>query len=197
MKHWPVNIWVEAPVDGLANLYYKHKFTMDDVKAIRVSPPANILVADYAASARGMIDAMFNIAYCCTAFLMKPDDPGLPWFTEEMRNSEELIAFTKKFSYPGEFVITYDHFVNFMGTGEFPEVVVEVELNDGTVYKDVLRYPKGHPRNNFTLQECIDNFKKFTKPFLNKEKADAFVDAIVNLEKVENMRPVAELLAFN
>jgi 2-methylcitrate dehydratase PrpD len=197
IKHWPVNIWVEAPVDGLAELYNKHKFKMEDVKAIRVSPPANILVADYAKSARGMIDAMFNIAYCCTAYLMKPNDPGLSWFTDEMRNCEELIAFTKKFSYPGEFVITYDHFVNFMGSGEFPEVTVEVELNNGTLYKEVLRYPKGHPRNNFTLIECIDNFKKFTKPYLSQEKADKFIDAIVNLEKVENMRPVAELLAFN
>jgi 2-methylcitrate dehydratase PrpD len=196
MKHWPINIWVEAPVDGMATLYERHKFSLSDVKAVRVSPPANILVADYAASARGMLDAMFNIAYCCTAYLMKPDSPGYDWFTPEMRNSEELIAFTKKFSYPGDFVITYDHFVGFMGTGEFPEVTVEVELNDGTVCKESLRYPKGHPRNNFTLEECAADFRTCCTPFLGKEKTEKFLAAVLDLENISNMKPIAELLAI-
>ncbi|MDR1520866.1 MAG: MmgE/PrpD family protein [Planctomycetota bacterium] len=196
MKHWPINIWVEAPVDGMAALYNKHRFAMKNVKAVRISPPANILVANYAKSARGMLDAMFNIAYCCTVYLMKPDNPGYDWFTPEMRNSGELIEFTKKFTYPGEPAITYDHFVKFMGTGEFPEVTVEVELDDGAVYKETLRYPKGHPRNNFTLDECGDHFRRCCEPFLDAKKIEKFVDAIRNLEKVDNMRPIAELLSF-
>lgn len=197
MKHWPVNIWIEAPVDAMANLRTAHNFKMKDVKAVRVSPPANILIADYAASERGIVDAMFNIAYCCTAYLMKPDEPGYAWFTPEMRNSEELIEFSKKFTYPGEYVITYDHFVNFMGTGEFPEVTVEVEMNDGKIYKEKLRYPKGHPRNNFSLEECCDDFRMCCKPFMSDERIERFIEAILDLEHVEDMRPIAELLAFN
>lgn len=196
MKHWPINIWVEAPVDGMANLYRKYNFGMKDVKAVRVSPPANILVANYAASARGLVDAMFNIAYCCTAYLMKPNNPGYEWFTHEMRNSEELIEFTKKFSYPGEFVITYDHFVKFMGTGEFPEVTVEVEMNDGDIFKETLRYPKGHPRNNFNLEECCNTFRMCCKPFMSEEKIEKLINTVLNLENVDNMRPFAEMLAF-
>ncbi len=195
-KRWPVNIWIEAPVDALSELYEAHKFQMKDIKAIRVSPPANILVADYAKGDRGMIDAMFSIAYCCTAYLMKPYQPGFEWFTDEMRNSEELIEFTKKFSYPGDPVITYDHFVKFAGTGEFPEICVEVEMNDGTVYSKKMRYPKGHPFNNYTLDESVEEFRMLTKPYMAPEKIEKFIDAIVNLEKVENMKPVAELLAF-
>lgn len=190
LKHWPTNMWVQTPLDLLDQMVAEHDFGKADIAKIRVSPYVPFIAEEYAASARGSLDAQFSIPYCLTAYLMDPN-PGAHWFTDEMRNNEELIAFTGKFEYFGETRTPQDNFDEFK-QGEFPLVRLEITLNDGRELVDEMRYPKGHPKNNFTWDEEADHFRMCCKLYMTAERIEAIIEAVRTLEGVSDVSAIAE-----
>ncbi|QQO10768.1 MmgE/PrpD family protein [Breznakiella homolactica] len=194
LKHWPANMWVQTPLEALDRIMKRTPFKKENVKAIRVSPTLPFICGDYSKTTRGTLDAQFSIAYCLTAYIMDPK-MSAAWFSEEMRNNRELIDFTTKFSYFGESRIPYDNFAIFK-RGDFPEVTVEIELNDGSVLTETMSYPKGHPKNNFTLAEEYDHFRMCCGPYMSSGQIEKMIAFIDTLETAESMRPFAEMGAI-
>lgn len=46
LKHWPANVWVQAPLDGLDNICTREKLTLADIAKVRVSPIIDIYSAE-------------------------------------------------------------------------------------------------------------------------------------------------------
>lgn len=194
LKHWPANMWVQTPLEALDILMKQHPFSIDEVEKIRVSPFVPFICGDYSKTTRGTLDAQFSIPYCFTAYIMDPQ-MGAQWFSEEMRNNQKLIDFASKFEYYGETRIPNDNFDEFK-TGSFPEIAVEVTLKDGTVLSKTMRYPKGHPRNNFTLAEQYDHFRLCCSPYMKSEQIEKIICIVDKLEDLKNVRELAELCAI-
>ena len=79
--------------------------------------------------------------------------------------------------------------------GSYPSYTMKVTMKDGTVYEEAVQFPKGHPKNPYTREECIDCFKLATRGLLSEEKQDELCDFILNrLETVEDMEEIGKYL---
>ena len=194
LKHWPANMWVQAPLDILASLQKEHGFTKDDIKEIRVSPILPFIMGDYSQSTRGVLDAQFSIPYCLTAYLMDPN-PGMNWFTKEMRNSQEIIEFSKKFTGFGETTSPFANFEIFK-KGGFPTATLEVVLNNGDILARTIQFPKGHANNQFTMEEEAEHFRRCAAGYLSPEEAGRVLALVDDLENLDNFDELAKLMAI-
>ena len=185
LKHWPANMWVQIPLEGLSELVREHPFLMEDVEKIRVTPDLDFIMGVYSETTKTILDAQFSIPYCLTAFLMD-NTMGANWFTEDMLNDPKLIEFTKKFEAWGRKIVFYDNFEIFK-SGSFPEFQLDVILKDGTTLKKVKRFPKGHPKNNFTMEEEYDHFRLCCGPYLPQAQIERFIALVDRLEDVEDL----------
>lgn len=160
-------------------------------------PTLGMVCGNYAESSRTCLDAQFSIGYCMTAYIMdKTHIPGSHWFSEERLNDQKLIDFANsKYQFFGPSVTTLDCFEEFR-KNSFPESVVEVHLTDGTVITEAVRYPKGHPRNNFTMQEEDAHFRNCCEPYMDQGQIDHIIQAVEHLEEMDDVAFLPELLGI-
>jgi len=194
LKHWPANMWVQTPLEAIDILMKQRPFTMDEVEKIRISPFVPFICGNYSKTTRSTLDAQFSIPYCLTAYIMD-SHMGAQWFSEKMRNNQELIDFASKFEYFGDTRIPNDNFDEFK-TGSFPKISMEISLKDGTVLSKTMRYPKGHPRNNFTMAEQYDHFRLCCSPYMESRQIEKIISIVDKLEDLKNVRELAELSAI-
>ncbi len=191
LKHWPANMWVQTPLEAMDAIMKERPFTLEEVEKIRVSPLVPFICGDYAKTTKSTLDAQFSIPYCLTAYIMNPE-MGAHWFSEEMRHNETLVNAAGLYEYFGETRVPNDNFDEFK-TGSFPEVTVEVLLRDGTRISKTMRYPKGHPRNNFTMPEQYDHFRLCCSPYMPAGQ----IEEIISLaDKLEDLGDISELAAL-
>ena len=70
-------------------------------------------------------------------------------------------------------------------------------MEDGKVYEEAVQFPKGHPKNPYTRQECIECFKLATDGLMEEEKQDALCDFILNkLESTEDMSEISRYISI-
>jgi len=71
---------------------------------------------------------------------------------------------------------------------------LRVKLLNGKVYEDTVFYPKGTVQNPMTRGEINDKFRSFSSTVLNTHKVENIIEAVDQLEKLDNMRDLLELL---
>ena len=80
----------------------------------------------------------------------------------------------------------------------YPPADVTIETVDGRVYRGCEEFVKGHPRNPFTLSDCIDRFMSFAgwaaKP-IGSGQLQEFVRMVETLEDVKDAGEMVPLLA--
>lgn len=192
LKHWPVNVWIQGPLDALDNLRCKHKFSVEDIDFIRTSPPNNIFGLDVPRPYRFM-QAQYNLPHCFAAYLDNPE-PSHRWFSPESCEKDSHIHKLSKLIEVTGIEMHYAEAFELFKEGSFPEINVQVKLKDGTLLNETLRFPKGHPLNQFTLKEEQEFFCKLASPHIGKDNAEKFAKAIENLEKIEDMNILANML---
>ena len=190
-KPWPANIWIQGPLDALDHLRKTEKFGPQDVKQVRVSPIYDMFFAKYEESTRGPLDAQFSIPYCFTAYLLDPT-PSADWFSEQARNSPEIVEYSKRIVGFGEKTTAPRSFAEFRNYS-FPEVTVEVDLEDGRTLSHTMRYCKGHPLNPYTMEEECEHFREAVAPILPREQIESLIDRICRLEELDSLDELARL----
>lgn len=195
IKHWPANMWIQTPLEILDAIYKEHPFTSEEVKEIRLDPTTTLTALDYNTTGKTTLDAQFNAPFCAAAYILNPV-PGAHWFTQEQLNRSDLIELAGKFKEVGEVKVPVEHFDVFK-QGSFPEMTVEVELTDGTILRKTEAFPKGHPKNNTTLEEEYELFRRITTPILGEAQAEAFIQAVDDLENLKDLREAARNLVKN
>ena len=193
LKHWPANMWIQTSLEALDRIMKQRPFTPEEVDVIRVSPTLGMICGNYAESSRTCLDAQFSIGYCLTAYLMdETHTPGSHWFSQERLNDPALIAFAdSKYEFFGPSVSTLDCFEEFRNNS-FPAAEVEIRLQNGEVLREAVRYPKGHPQNNFTMEEERAHFRTCCTPYLRQTQIDAILRLVDRLETLEDIAPLAE-----
>ena len=192
LKRWPVNIWIETPMDLMERIMQKRPFQKDDVKEIVISPNPKFLCFDFESTTRTTMDAEFNIPFCLSSYIVN-QKPGAHWYTHERLHDPELIALTKKFRFTGEERVPNDNFDEFK-QGTFPEVTMEVLFQDGTSIKESMRHCKGHPLNNFTFEEEKQHFRMCCESVFPEKKIEQIIAMVSRLEQLDDMAKLGELL---
>lgn len=191
LKQWPANMWVQIPLVALDQAMKKRDFTIHDIAKFRVTPNLPFICGDYSKSTRTILDAQFSIAYCLGAYLIKRK-MSADWFTEDMLNSEEIFEFATKFEPYGDERSFYDNFEIFKA-GSFPEFTLELYFKDGTSMVEKAQFPKGHPQNNFTLEEEYDHFRNLCSPYMPAEQIERFIQIVDKLEEAPDLHELAAM----
>lgn len=193
LKHRPANMWVQIPLEALADLLKEHPFTMEQVEKIRVTPNMPFIMSPYQNTTKGFLDAQFSIPYCLTALMMHPEHRlDASSFSDEMRNNEALIQFCGKYEGYGKTATFFDNFAIFK-TGSFPVFTIDVTLKDGTELHKSCQFPKGHPKNNYTLEEEYEHYRKATAPYLPASQIEAMIELVDKLEQAPDISRLAAL----
>lgn len=192
LKHWPANIWLQGPLECLDLIYKKHSFTPADVEHIHICPKIDI-VNNPKPRPYSLLNAQYSIPHCFAAYLEQPE-PNASWFRKETLDADSPFGWINPLiQVDGEDINRYVAFRVFMER-TFPPTRVDITLKDGTVLTEELRHPKGHPRNQFSLKEEHDFFVRITSDFIGRDKAEAFADAICDLENCPSMTELGKYL---
>lgn len=191
-KHWPTNMWIQQPLDGIDTLMKKHNITPDEVKQIVVSPEIENRMAFHPEGYKSLVDAEFSIPFCI-ATLMHDPEPGPNWYTEEKRNDPKIIELSGKVKAEGEIVSLQGAFEMFRA-GTYPHFTVEITTNADRVQREDVPHPKGHPKNMMTDEEFKVRFLRASSFAIKPETAEKAFDMIMDLENVDNVSQIAELM---
>lgn len=194
LKNWPVNMWIQTPMDMIHSIVTKNNVDPDKIKLIEISPFIPNRSEDSPADGYdSMVAAQFSIPFCMAMYLKGPK-VGTAWLEEKYLKDPEILKMASKVKGIGEKSLISSNFAKFQ-EGSYPSYAMKVTMEDGTVYEEAIQFPKGHPQNPYTRQECIDCFKLATGDLMSEEKQNALCDYILNeLENVEDMAEIGRYL---
>jgi 2-methylcitrate dehydratase PrpD len=72
--------------------------------------------------------------------------------------------------------------------------IVEITLNDGTVLTERVDAVRGTYMNPMSREEVVQKARDLVDPVLGKVASGRFIDAVLNIEKVKNVRELRSLL---
>jgi len=194
MKNWPVNMWIQTPMDLIHSLKTKYMIDPDEISRIEVWP----YIPERSESCPpdgydSLVKAQFSIAFCIAMYLKGPT-VGYDWLDKKYLTDPTILEMASRFRGVGEESLISHNFDTFQ-KGSYPEYGMIITMKDGTEYKETMRFPKGHPYNDYTREECIDVFKLATSAVMNEASQDALCDFIFNeLENCNDMANIAKLL---
>jgi 2-methylcitrate dehydratase PrpD len=76
-------------------------------------------------------------------------------------------------------------------------MIIEPETKDGRQFSRRADFVKGHPDNPMSLTDCIEKFRnctRFSAKQIKQEGISEFVDAVSNLEDVDNVQTIVKSL---
>ena len=185
LKHWPANMWLQQPLDLLADLTAKHGLTADNVAEIEVSPNFRVRMTYPSSGFTGLVQAQHSFPYCLALYLIEPD-VGAEWFKRSYFTDPRVIALSDKVKASGPVVEMMDVFDLYFD-GSYPEVTLRVRKTTGEEYSASIKYPKGHGSNPFTLNETAELADKWMSRVLTPEARKRFIDGVVNLESISDV----------
>lgn len=193
LKHWPVNMWLQVPLDMADELVKKHSINPEEIDTIYVSPTINRRSEFYPGGYPSLVRAQFSIPFCIAMLLVGPQ-PGHEWADHKYLNDAKILDFASRVLPEGEQTKPSLCFNKFREKS-YPKYGMRIIMKDGTEYKIEKQFSKGHPKNFYTIQDSIDVFKLATSQVLSEEKADALIDFCLNrMEEVEDMSVIGGLL---
>ena len=194
LKHWPVNMWLQVPLDMADELVKTHHIDPAEIDKIYVSPTINRRSEFYPEGYPSLVRAQFSIPYCIAMLLVGPK-PGHEWADHKYLNDPKILNFAAKVLPEGEKTKPSECFNKFREKS-YPKYGMRIIMKDGTEYKIEKQFSKGHPKNFYTLQDSMDVFRQATAGMLSEEKANALIDFCLNrLQDVEDMAEIGPYLA--
>ena len=193
LKHWPTNMWVQASLDIMDAFMKEDGITADDIDEIIVDPPTQMRMTLRPEGYEKIIEAQYSIPYCIAALLLDPT-PGAQWYTAERMHDPELLALASKVR-PGpsdeqDLQVSFNTFQD----GDFVDKTITVKCKDGRVLTRSCNYPKGHPKNQMTMDEVCERFRVQTRNALTPERAEEILDTLRNIENMDDMSHIGEIL---
>ncbi|OSS42046.1 2-methylcitrate dehydratase [Desulfurella amilsii] len=82
-------------------------------------------------------------------------------------------------------------------TAGYPDGIpnkVTLYTRDKKVYTEEVKYPRGHAKNKMSDEEVIEKFKNNADGLLTNTEMDSVIDAVMNLEKCEDVSKLADIL---
>ena len=193
-KHWPANMWIQTPLDCLDKMKKDNGFQAQDIESIYITPGFQFRDGYNPNGYRSVKDGQFSIPYCLAAYLLR-GETGPGWFDEAHINDPELLDIASRVHLDKEEVLPLRKCFNIFTDGSFPRIEMTITLKDGTVLKDEMQFPKGHPRNPFDWEDAEKTFRIGAKVAgLSAEKTDRFISLCKDLENLDNVAELAECL---
>lgn len=194
-KHWPANMWVQAPLDCMDSLCKEHSFTIDDIESVYITPGIQFRNKYCPDGYKSMMECQFSTAYMLAVYMLDYT-PGPHWFSKDMLKNPKLLEMAGRVKMNTEEVLLLSECFALFTDGTFPKITMTVTLKNGAVLKRDFQYPKGHPQNPYDWDEARRDFHIGAQVSdLPAEKAEKFIAMCKDLENVANVAEMAECLA--
>ncbi len=129
--------------------------------------------------------AQFSLPYSIAMILLY-GDVNVKRYTEENLNDPRVIDLMSKVS----------NYVDPEAEAAYPKhyiAMVSVRLKNGTERKARVEFPKGDPENKPTTEELHHKFRDLAGLTLSAERVERLLEALVDIEKIENVRSLTAL----
>lgn len=193
LKHWPTNMWVQASLDIMDAFIREDGVTAAGIEEIIVDPPTERRMTLRPEGYDKIIEAQYSIPYCIAALLLDPM-PGPQWYTAERMHDPELLALAAKVKPGPSAEQDLQESFNTFQDGGFVNKTITVKCTDGRVLTRSLNYPKGHPKNQLSLEEVCERFRVQARNALSPERMEAALHTLMNIENQDDMSMIGEIL---
>jgi 2-methylcitrate dehydratase PrpD len=173
-------------IQAFGKLIDEYKFTAKDVHEIRVS------VREYAilhgasiVAPSDVLGAQFSLAYSLAARLVTGRNDLDIYMNKALWTDKDILDVAGKVHAYADSTAVGDRSAGSL---------VSVQLEDGRTRELYEQYRKGTLKNPATKDELIEKFNLLVKPVLDKQKIDAILRIVDDLENADSVRPLAALL---
>lgn len=181
IKKWTVGSPIQAPLDCMYNIMKKHPINPDDVKSIVVRlANTEARVVDNREMPDICLQHMVSVMLLDkTATFQAAHDKA------RMTDPAVLRVRAKVQLVPSEELEKME-----------PErqAIVEITMNDGTVYSDHVKAVRGTTENPMTTEEVVQKCRDLVEPVLGKANCSNLIDKILNIEKIKDIRELRPVL---
>ena len=168
-----------APIDGVLHLQKAHGFSWREIKRVRIATyKAGTDIVNNPAPA-GDYQAKFSLQYV-TAHALVHGSVRLVAFSPERLQDPDVRAVLAKVE-----VVTDPELSK--GYPNQRAAHVEIELNDGRMFKHFQPTRKGDPEMPLTDAEVNDKYLELATPVIGDATARQLLDALWSLEKLKNV----------
>ncbi len=181
IKKWSVGSPIQGPLDAIEIIRRKNPFDINQVAAVRVrlEPAVSMVVNN-----RDMPDICLQ--YMVSVMLLdKTASFKAAHDIARMQNPDVLRIRSKVQLIPD---------TNLSQFLPVRVAIVEIELNDGSIYTERVDAVRGTPRNPMTRDEVVAKCQDLMAPILGKQQSNALIETSLSLEQVKNIRTVSALL---
>ena len=197
-KPFPSCRYTHPAVTGVLALLREHSITADEIREIRVHIGERDMhsVGGWTEEEKkkkyrpeGIVDAQFSIPYTVAATLVN-GRLSLEEFTDAELRNEIILGFASRVK------PVLDRALDDWPANVKPQII-EIETSGRRVFTKRVDYPKGNPKNPVTSEELVESFRdmaNYSANPLDRAKVDATIEAILGLEKAEDVSIVARLL---
>ncbi|MBN1843134.1 MAG: MmgE/PrpD family protein [Deltaproteobacteria bacterium] len=189
-KPYPLCTWGHSSADAVKKIFEQNSISAQDIESIKVKTIQRAIDL----LSRDTIESIFNAQFCLPYAISMLALRKMPheWMSEEnIFYNQEAKTVAKK--------VTME--VDPAAERTFSEEkglaipsVVEVKLNDGSLFQETVKYSKGTPKNPFTTQELKDKFRVLASALFSARRIDTIMETVESLEMINDISDLTELL---
>ncbi len=138
---------------------------------------------------QGLTSAQLNLPFCVATWLIEGD-----CFVEQF--TDDIVADPARMALAEKVVVFHDEAITARGAKFRHMVRVRVVLKDGATLEGTKEYARGSERNFSSADDIVEKFEKLASHAFDRPRVEALRDAMLGLDKLENARTVARLLAL-
>ena len=189
MKAFPSEALTHSPISAVIRLMKQNRIDKKDIEQITISTvarAADILSDPSKYDPRTRETADHSLPYCIAATIVD-GNITLASFKKEKIMDPELRSYLDKIN-----VIVDPEYEK-----TFPELKksrVEIKMNDGNLFDIEVDYPLGDYREPMDDIDLYAKFDSMVLPETGQKKRDHIIDAILNLEKLQDISEFTSLL---
>ena len=189
MKAFPSEALTHSPISAVIRLMKQNRIDKKDIEQITISTvarAADILSDPSKYDPRTRETADHSLPYCIAATIVD-GNITLASFKKEKIMDPELRSYLDKIN-----VIVDPEYEK-----TFPELKksrVEIKMNDGNLFDIEVDYPLGDYREPMDNIDLYAKFDSMVLPETGQKKRDHIIDAILNLEKLQDISEFTSLL---
>jgi 2-methylcitrate dehydratase PrpD len=186
IKMYPCGSLGQPSMDALLEIVSEKDLTVKDVREIRLRAGPNILEPLRYAQPADELQAKFSLQFGLASILLRRK-AGLREYTPEFLKTSEMQEAMKKVK------TILDQKIASMGTDKMRSIV-EVELQDGQVFRRVVDTARGTPEKLLKDSDLYQKFRECASFVLDESKIDQTFKAIQGIETMDDIRQLTSLL---
>lgn len=176
-------------LDAIRHLRAETPFTLDELEKIVVhGSQVTVDHVGWPYRPEGLTSAQLNLPFCVATLLLE-GDVFVDQFKPDCIDDADRIALSRKVE------VVHDPEITALGSKFRHKVRVETHLADGRVLTETREAPRGSEFSFATREDIVEKFRKLAIKALPKDRVDQLVDAVLNVESLDDAREIVSLMS--